>query len=70
MKIPKKLHVALLVLLIGRLIYNAFQMEWFKLFDGTFECKSLQGFSVSLLVLLVLIFQYKSTAEQEKQKDK
>ncbi|WP_188406427.1 hypothetical protein [Psychroflexus salis] len=70
MKIPKKLHVALLILLIGRLIYNAFQMEWFKLFDGTFEWKSLQGFSVSLLVLLVLIFQYKSTAEQEKQKDK
>ena len=70
MKIPKKLHVALLILLIGGLIYNAFQIEWIKLFDGTIEWRSLQGFLVTLLVLLVMIFQYKFASAKQKYKDK
>jgi hypothetical protein len=69
MKLPKKIHLTLILVLAIGLLYDAFQIEWNQLFDDTFEWNSLQGFSVSLLVLFVLIFQYKSTATKPKQKD-
>lgn len=69
MKLPKKVHLALILILVVGSLYNAFQIEWRQLFQDTFEWKSFQGFSVSLLVLFVLIFQYTSTAAKPKQND-
>ncbi len=69
MKLPRKIHIALILVLAVVLLFSTFQIEWNQLFDEPFEWNSLQGFSVSLLVLFVLIFQYTSTAARPKQKD-
>lgn len=69
MKLPKKIHVALILLLLVGLIYFTMQIEWSKILNETFEWKSLQGFLVTLLVLLVLIFQYKFTHTKQKPND-
>ena len=60
MKLPKKLHIALILMLLASLLYHAFQIEWSQLFQDTFEWKSIKGFSISLLVMLVLFFQFRN----------
>lgn len=69
MKIPKKIHLALLLILLVGLLYQGFLVEWAMILDGRFSFKSMQGFLITLLVLLVLTFQYRQVNGVEKSRD-
>lgn len=58
MKIPKIIHIALILILFGGLVYLTSQIDWLKIFSESFELESLKSFFVTLFVMLVLIFQF------------